>query len=47
MRTKREHKEKNLRQLKYVYQKSLLLKSAIGRVRLANDQVEMVQTYTE
>jgi hypothetical protein len=46
MRTKREH-EKNLRQLKCVCQKSLLLKSAIGRVKLANDQMETVQIRME
>jgi hypothetical protein len=44
---KGEHKEKNLRQQKCVYQKSLLLKSAIGRVKLANDQEEMVQIHIE
>jgi len=47
MSTEREHTKKNLRQLKCVYQKSLLLKSAIRRVKQANDQVEMVQIRTE
>jgi hypothetical protein len=46
MRTKREHKEKNLRQLKCL-SKIPAIEVRHWRVKLANDQVEMVQIHTE